>query len=280
WDYLPSLNILALRMPSPKHEAFLVQLRTRVLRDLASISSGSGPAAQFAKDIFSDGSTTIKPRDIRFGRHDPDDSFRHVQESYPGLVIEAAFSQKGKRLGVIAEDMILGSDGEVRVVVGFDIDYVGKRATFSVWEPVLQTGVDGPIWTAQKTVADQVFEVIRDENGRPHPDPGAGLRLQLEQFATEEFTRQFGNLDSTIVIPSQDLYTFLVVAEERAVVVEQKAMPRKPGMKKRRRSHTPPEVLDRDRESAFDQEVERAAKRRDVEDSSYTASSTPDEGRQ
>ena len=44
--YLPSLNNLTLRIPSSKHEAFLVRFWARVLRDWA------GRAAVFAKNYF------------------------------------------------------------------------------------------------------------------------------------------------------------------------------------------------------------------------------------
>jgi hypothetical protein len=55
---------------------------------------------------------------------------------YPGIVIETSFSQKRKDLPKLAEDYILGSIGNITVVIGLDIEYwKAKRATFSMWRP-------------------------------------------------------------------------------------------------------------------------------------------------
>ena len=51
------------------------------------------------------------------------------------MVIE--HSQQKKDLTKLADDYILGSDGNVSVVVGLDIESSGnsKRATVSIWRP-------------------------------------------------------------------------------------------------------------------------------------------------
>jgi hypothetical protein len=56
-------------------------------------------------------------------------------------VIEVLFTQKKKDLACLADSYILRSDGNIRVVVGFDIEYktlskdLSKRATISLWRP-------------------------------------------------------------------------------------------------------------------------------------------------
>lgn len=42
---------------------------------------------------------------------------------YPGIVIQTSFSQKRKDLPKLAEDYILGSIGNITVVIGLDIEY-------------------------------------------------------------------------------------------------------------------------------------------------------------
>jgi anti-sigma-K factor RskA len=72
------------------------------------------------------------------------------------VIIEIAHSQKGAILNTLAEEYILGSDLEIRVVVGVDIEYSkNKRATFSVWRAKLQDP-DNEVWAVEPTVADRV----------------------------------------------------------------------------------------------------------------------------
>ena len=63
-------------------------------------------------------------------------SFEHLDAYYPSVVIEVSYSQKRKDLPRLADAYILGSDADIRVVVGLDIEYRGtKKATMSVWRP-------------------------------------------------------------------------------------------------------------------------------------------------
>lgn len=157
-DYFPSIERLVLRMPVELHEGLLRSLNGRIIEQLRLLSYGSGSVADFAKDIRDTGSTTIRPRDPEYGTHDPDISFRHRKSSSPTVIIEVAHSQRGGKLRTIAEDYILGSDLEIRVVVGMDIEYSkSKRATFSVWRARMQGPDDDKAWVVESTVANQVI---------------------------------------------------------------------------------------------------------------------------
>ncbi len=74
-------------------------------------------------------------------QHEPDAVFEHIDAQYPGVVIEVSFTQKKKDLARLADSYILGSEGNIRVVVGLDIEYKtsskdpSKRATISMWRP-------------------------------------------------------------------------------------------------------------------------------------------------
>ena len=87
-------------MPTRIRERFLIQVHDAIRLQLASLTDGL--ARDFAKDIVFEGSTTYKPVDPEYGRHDPDGSFRHQQERFPGFITEGAYSQKGKMLQGLA----------------------------------------------------------------------------------------------------------------------------------------------------------------------------------
>jgi hypothetical protein len=58
----------------------------------------------------------------------------------------------------LAEDYILGSDGNIRVVIGLDIEYKqSKKATISVWRPQYVEHRDGrEDLVSMQTVLNQV----------------------------------------------------------------------------------------------------------------------------
>lgn len=86
------------------------------------------------------GSATLELFDEEYRcNHSPDAQFRHDEAQYPGVVIEVSYSQKQRDLRSIVDNYILGSDGNIRVVVCLDVDYRnGKHATLSVWRPSIE----------------------------------------------------------------------------------------------------------------------------------------------
>jgi hypothetical protein len=80
-----------------------------------------------------------------------------LKAQFPGVVIEVLYSQKRKDLERLADNYILGSDSDIRVVMGLDIEYkTGKKAT-SVWWPNIITNKAGKKeLVAQLIVMNQV----------------------------------------------------------------------------------------------------------------------------
>ena len=67
------------------------------------------------------------------GRSSPDGSFGHLEAKFPAAVIEVSNSQK-KNLKNLARDYIVHTHGNVRLVIGIDIDYQHtKMGVVSVW---------------------------------------------------------------------------------------------------------------------------------------------------
>lgn len=150
YDYFPSASRLVLRRPGLLHENFIANIVEEIQVQLKSIE---GASAEFAKKIRSAGSASLKFADQRYGKHDPDAQFRHSKAQYPGVVIEVSYSQKRNDLERLADDYILGSDSDIRVVVGLDVNYkMNKKATLSVWRPSIVTNEAGE----KELVAEQI----------------------------------------------------------------------------------------------------------------------------
>jgi hypothetical protein len=151
-------------MPTAVHELFIARVEDAIFSQLKSIREGLGAAAAFAQKVYPARSTEIYfPLDDatsgRNSKHEPDASFWHNDAKYPGVVIEVACSQKKKRLGRLAEDYLLDSDANIRIVVGLDIEY-GKRgsrkATLSVWRTDLLHTPEGDELRVIEDTADEV----------------------------------------------------------------------------------------------------------------------------
>ncbi|TVY84676.1 hypothetical protein LSUE1_G000925 [Lachnellula suecica] len=270
YDYFPSTSRLVIRMPTTLHEEFITSIVDEIQVQLRSIQDRS---AEFANEIRSGGSASIKFTDEEYGKHDPDAQFRHSKAQFPGVVIEVSYSQKRKDLERLADDYILGSDSDIRVVVGLDIEYkTGKKATLSVWRPNVITNEAGEKeLVAQLIVANQVF---RDTNGNPSPSRTGGLRLRLRDFATEALAG--ADLRDPIILPANKLYSLLEDAEDAASVVGQQTgiiTTNKPWIRKRRRESSPLEELTQRDEKRFRADESRAADQT-RDDSSYKTGST------
>lgn len=67
-------------MPTTLHEEFITSIVEEVQLQLKSIQDAS---ADFAKEIRSGGSASIKFADEEYGKHDPDAQFRHSKAQFP-----------------------------------------------------------------------------------------------------------------------------------------------------------------------------------------------------
>lgn len=146
-------------MPTVLHESVISSVVKELQHQLRTLGAGVGLSAEFAQKVEACGSATIDFADTSYGKHDPDAQFGHLEAQYPGVVIEMSYSQKRRDLSHIADDYILGSDGDIRVVVGIDVEYRGsKKATLSVWRPKVEENEAGEAeLIAEQTVVEQVF---------------------------------------------------------------------------------------------------------------------------
>jgi hypothetical protein len=156
-------------MPTGVHELFIDGVEDAIRSQLKAIRSGSGNAARFAQKVRPARSTGIEfPVENappgRKSKYEPDASFWHDDAQYPGVIIEVAYSQEKKRLSRLAEDYLLDSDANIRIVVGLDIEYGKKgsrKATLSVWRTDLFHTPNGDELRAVQEVADEVYYFVR-----------------------------------------------------------------------------------------------------------------------
>jgi hypothetical protein len=132
--------------PDVIHGAYRSGLEFFFQAQLASISTRDSvppAAAEFAAGVWCSGDGTFKYPSTRpglqtYNSRSPDCWFHHETRQYPSFIIEVANSQSTKSLQKLAEEYLLETNGEVRTVVGIDLDYNDKnRATVSVWRPRL-----------------------------------------------------------------------------------------------------------------------------------------------
>jgi hypothetical protein len=130
-------------MPRLLHYQLAGSVTNNLGRQLWSIASKTGPAATFAQEIMNTLSATIKFTGSAAPTHSPDGSFKHIEAKYPGVVMEVSYGQKKKDLPLLASDYIIRSRGSIKVVVGIDLEYIGKKATLSMWRPQIRRNKAG-----------------------------------------------------------------------------------------------------------------------------------------
>lgn len=149
-------------MISQLHEVFLARVIKEIQDRLHTFQAVDDLSGAFARKIQHNGSGELMLRDEDdedgiIIRHNPDASFIHDDEPWPGVILEVSFSQNLKDLSYIADDYILETEGDIRVVVGLSIDYNTKKGTISVWRPNYFTNEQGQlVLEAAETLTAQV----------------------------------------------------------------------------------------------------------------------------
>lgn len=160
------------QMPTPIHDFFATSVSNTVDARLREIGQQDDEAGRFAINIRSGGTSRILmkgstkqggvPQDeTRLWERCPDGQFQHRQAALPGVVIEVSYSQDGKDLEKLAWEFIWRSNGDIKAVVGFDLNQT-KASTVSLWRPTYTTrrGRAGVVLDMVTCVAAQVSEPL------------------------------------------------------------------------------------------------------------------------
>ncbi|KAJ9633941.1 hypothetical protein H2199_009190 [Coniosporium tulheliwenetii] len=282
YDYDPSLNIFILRMPtSVLHEYFSTSVTTRIRSELQNLASkyrsSNSKLSCLIADIEQTGTPEIaldepssspessqeQSSDAKIRRvtkRSADAVFIHPAGDSHTAVVEIAYSQKRKDLPYLADSYITGSRGEIRVVIGLDIEYntqKGKEATVSVWRPAIGVNENGEKYGyCEQAIKAQLFRAPKDFV------PEKALRDVDEETVRE----------AKIVIPFVDLRKYLDKAEDwhrRLAGKSRRAEEGTEQIKWKKRKRSPEEELDNERERKFAAEEEEWSRRYDEEDGEF-----------
>jgi hypothetical protein len=155
-------------MPSSIHDIFTELVVEETKSQLNSAHQGKeGNGATILGQIGSETTSDIylygfDTASGRFPKRSPDASLAHVDAQYPSIVIETSYSQTQKNLAHLADDYVYGSDGNIAVVLVFDIQYgvQSKRAALSVWRPrMVKDEEGGEEALILETISDQEADV-------------------------------------------------------------------------------------------------------------------------
>jgi hypothetical protein len=165
-DYDPKSGDFLVRMPSPIHEFLSASIADEIYENIKRIAAQHGATGEFASQIRKGASSRIRfiqdTEEERAGnpslvlqRH-PDGQFQHRKAAYPGVVVEVSYSQDGKDLGKLAWQYIQLSNGDIKAVIGIDVNEEPKPSTISLWR-VNSIWEDGEeILDVKQVIADQV----------------------------------------------------------------------------------------------------------------------------
>ncbi|KAL7790867.1 hypothetical protein V8C37DRAFT_383475 [Trichoderma ceciliae] len=241
-DYDLKRGRLTIRMPSIVHDVFVAEVANAIYEQLKSIQKREDEeredeVGELSSKIMSGLSATIYIDEIQ---RDPDAQFQHAETTYPGVVVEVSYSQNGKMLQKLAQDYILNSDGEIRAVIGIDINPRGKESTISLWRArfTLQEGEQTETLDAEQEVAHMPF---RSADGQPMNDKEC-LTLYLSDFAPREVSS--GPQAVSFSIEFGKLFNFLAKSEQlRHKRQRQRSRSSRPPLKKRRLPPSSPKRL-------------------------------------
>ncbi|KAF4629889.1 hypothetical protein G7Y89_g8261 [Cudoniella acicularis] len=283
YGYFAYRNLFILRIPTSTHEYIIARVVSEIEKQLQMIAPAAdikhlgSPRLELVVED-SDEEDSRKDAHIqdgdghasressataRYDTHEPDAAFGDREDKYPGVVLEVAYSQKKKDLRDLAERYILGSDGNIRIVVGLGLDYQQEKAGISIWRPeiVMDHGSEH---------LECVQKEFRNKDGQATMDIQAGLELFLQDFATTTRNIPIDHLNR-IYIPSSrlcDIVTEAITSKTGQSITHTPGhmITLPPGTRKRKRVKTPPEELASEDEQQYVDAEGGDAKRMYIDD--------------
>ncbi|MCJ1269029.1 hypothetical protein MMC22_008917 [Lobaria immixta] len=223
--YVPHATELVIRMPSPVRERFTALVVQEIKRqiDIAIVEfskdTSLSPSAQVLRNIEWTASSDIVAHDNPSHKRSPDASFHCNGVHFPSLVVETAYSQGAKSLRRVADDLVMMSNGDVKMVIGLELGYRSKKTTkvtdkVFVWEPK---------WKAEKVpvlTSECTFnKPFRNVDGHLPVTGSEALIIPLCALAPRAILDKYGIVNNQYLLPAASismttLATFLDQAQE------------------------------------------------------------------
>ncbi|OAA34769.1 hypothetical protein NOR_08281 [Metarhizium rileyi] len=275
FDYEPRRNRLTIRMPSPIHSYVASFFQQEVSTELNNaLTNCTNEAKSIAKKIISvqDCRVYLKETGDDNGptKREPDIQFQYSDTTYPSVIGEVSYSKDGKHLRALAQDYILYSDGEVKLVIGLDLNYRNEPSTVSLWRPKFTEIEDG----LELGISEEVKQVPFCSSNGQALNSDRLLEIDLRDFAPDEVSKTWP--DITLNIAFSRLAQLAQDAQEWQKRKEtggsdDKAKPKRV-IRKRRLSSSPVEDLRSEDEAYYFQMEAADASRRDASDGDYRPS--------
>ncbi|KAH0562099.1 hypothetical protein GP486_003204 [Trichoglossum hirsutum] len=280
YNYDPATRLLEIYMPTTIHEKLTANVAVEIKRFTQQFSAQCAlPSAfpAFLNAIHYMASSDIYAHDDPHYKRSPDAAFSHFDDQFPGIVIETSYSQKAESVEKRADEYIMMSNGNIKMVIGFDVEYRSNNQrvdTISVWRPMHGQDQGGPFLSTECTLNREPF---RDADTRIPINPNHTLTIPLSAFASTStlLTHSIPLADhaTTIVaIPFLTLANYVTEAQEwetKRRNLQGVMDPVVVGRRKRRRASTPPETLTREDERVWEKKEKLSERKAELEDGTW-----------
>ncbi|KAI9860739.1 MAG: hypothetical protein M1813_005662 [Trichoglossum hirsutum] len=267
-------------MPTTAHELITVRIVDEIKSSIHQFSTQCVlPSAlpAFLDVIENLSSSDIPALNDSDHKRCPDAAFSHPDDQYPGIVIETSYSQRVRNVEKAADEYIMMSNGNIKMVICFDVEYRPNNQqvdTVSLWRPMRGQDQEGP-FLCTECILDR--EPFRDATTKIPINPNRALTIPLNAFAatTTLLAHSIPLTDhaTTIVtIPFLALANHVTAAQEWDIRRRNLAGTMDPtivGERKRRRPSTPPETMTRGDERAWKRKERLSEKKAEDEDESW-----------
>ena len=128
FDWSPYTSRFIVKISTFTHDIFTELLVQKIESQLKIVARGDTDIAAVLDLVRSESTSDMylyrhEAIDERYPKHTPDASFAHTSSQYPSVVIETSYSQRQKELTRLADEYISGSDGNIAMILGLDIEY-------------------------------------------------------------------------------------------------------------------------------------------------------------
>jgi len=113
-------------MPTTVHESLTADVTIKIKHSIQQFSAQYALPSTFPvflNTIKYMASSDIYAYDDPHYKQSPDAAFSHPGDQFPGIVIETSYSQKAESVEKQADEYVIMSNGNINIVIGFDVEY-------------------------------------------------------------------------------------------------------------------------------------------------------------